>query len=138
MGDQRVIGALTRNIYPVNVLYSKVVFGGSGAVASQTLQLDSGMVVTIVAAKDGRYLVTLHRDFKLLGAVSAIVVGPTDAAMAIASGTVAVVRNINVGVGTQAGTFEIQLIRTDTGADADPTSGNELLLGVAVQSQSTR
>lgn len=132
---QRVIGNLHRSLYNVDHLYSTVTFGAAGVVGSQTAEIDSGMVVTKVAAEAGRYLVTLHRDFPLLAGVSAIVVGPAD--VALSGGFIPSVRNINVGTGTRAGTFEIQLSDA-AAADVEPTNGNKLIISVAVQSQAVR
>ena len=117
----------------IRQLHSTVVFGASGAVTSDS---QKGFVVTKVAGKSGRYLITLgtaanpdtYYEFKNL---IAIVEGPTDAA--VADGFLPIVRNVDTTNGCS--TVEVQLVSA-AGADDDPTSGIKLHLTVFVKNSS--
>jgi len=117
----------------IRLLYGKVTFGASGAVASES---NKGFLVTKVGAKSGRYLLTFGNVNKVdtyyeFMNLTAIVEGPTDAAMA--DGFIPVLRNVDVTNGCS--TIEVQLV-DEAGLDADPTSGNKLNLTVHVKNSS--
>ena len=106
-----------------HTLVSRVVFGGSGAITSQTSYVDSGMVVTKTAATTGRYTINVPLSYKSVRGRSAqIEIGAT-AAATIADGNEILWRADQIGRSTKDGTIKIQFVRSDTMADANPTSG---------------
>lgn len=117
-------GSLDREVVK---LYGSVTFGSSGAVASSDCL---GFAVTIVAAKDGRYLVTLEDQYNRFMGCNMTLVEATDAAMTATEGhLLGIVRNVSM----TSKTFEIQLCQSGDASDADPASGNvlhiEIILG---------
>lgn len=113
-------------------LYGQVTFGSSGAISSQACQ---GFSVAQTAAETGRYTVTLEDSYNSFKGCQVTLEAAADAALTTADGNWAVVRNVSVGT-SGGGTFDVQLVRTDTGADADPTSGTVMHLAIKVKNSS--
>lgn len=101
------------------LLGGKFTVGAAGAVSSEDGTKIAGGAVTVVGATDGRWLVTLYKTFTRVRA-GATIVGPDSAALTISTGTMAIIRDQNTA------NFLIQVVRTDTGADADPTNPTEI------------
>lgn len=110
----RDLGSLTKGVVS---LYGRVLLGASGAISTATLPITQGFTIVKTAAKTGRYTVTLQdRYFSLLG-VNVTILGATDAAYTTAKGQWnGLVRNNLVSTSK---TLDLQMQRTDTGADAE-------------------
>lgn len=93
--------------------------GAAGAVSSEDGTKLAGGAVTIVAGTDGRYLVTLYKTFTRVRAM-AEGVGPDSAALPTTTGLKCFIRDQNTA------NFLIQMVRSDTQADADAASGTEV------------
>lgn len=111
-------------------LYGSVTFGASGAVSSSSCK---GFSVAKTSGKTGRYTITLEDKYNSIKGCFVSLVGPDDAAATTAAGYWTFLRNDDVA---SAGTFDVQFVRTDTGADADPTSGNIALLEITLKNSS--
>lgn len=103
-------------------LFSKIVFGSTGAVVSQTPVGQSGFVVT--RAGTGRYTLTFDEAWNDLLCVDATV---------DSQGTV-VDTSIQIFTGYVASTKNVSISHVVAGAEADPVSGNEMLLRVTMKS----
>lgn len=113
-------GHIVNSVQPNRrLLGGKFTVGASGAVSSEDGTKIAGGAVTVVAGTDGRWLVTLYKTFTRVRAYATIV-GPDSAALTITTGTMAIIRDQNTA------NFLIQVVRTDTGADADPTNPTEI------------
>lgn len=110
-------------------LYSRVVLGTSGAIASQTDVRQSGMTLVKTATKTGRYTVTLQEPAQALLWADAKVIGADDTAYTTAKGLDVLIRDDDV---TSDKTFKIQFARTDTAADAEVENSRVLLVHVTV------
>jgi len=118
-------GSLTNR---VACLYGQVVLGSTGAISSQT---SDGFSVAKTGGEVGRYTVTLNDVYNKLLGVSCNVVGATDAAYTTANGVFSgLLRNNAVAT---AKTFDIQMQRTDTGADAEVEDNLTLLICISVK-----
>lgn len=110
-------------------LHGTVTIGASGAVSSQTAANKSCAVVTKTASKTGRYTITLTNKFaELIGASANLIIGD-DAAATIADGNECTFRDNDIA---SDGTIEIQCHRSDTMADANPTSGTVIMWTLVV------
>jgi hypothetical protein len=99
------------------IIGGNVVIGGAGAVSSQDTAKQSGATVTKTAAKTGRYSVLFDRTYKRVVSTGSSMFGPADAAFPTTTGASPKQRN-------RATTgFDIQFVREDTQADAEPASG---------------
>lgn len=104
-----ILGSATPKVV---LLTGDIVLGSSGALSSQAC--DGFLVGTRSAA--GRYPVTLRQKYRKLRGVRATVkISGTSAYTAAKSTGECIVRNWDAA----AGTFTLQLVRTDTLADAD-------------------
>lgn len=110
----------------VIVLSGHFAIGAAGAIsttATAAQGLDPGAKITGVsfvktATETGRYTGTIYKTAKTRLAVVAGFEGPADAALPTTTGVGVCVRN------SSTLTFDIQVFRTDTNADAEPASGS--------------
>lgn len=109
-------------------LYGNLTFGASGAITDDS----KGFSVAKTATETGRYTVTLEDKYSEFMGCNVTVVGPDDSAATTADGYWTFVRNEAVA----SSTFDIQFVRTDTGADANPTSGNIAHLEITLKNSS--
>lgn len=93
-------------------LYATIVTSTSGAISSTSAK---GLSVSKVGSEAGRYRITLEDSYVALLAAQAIVTGAADTAYTTAKGSVAILRNVDVANKT----LDIQLVRSDTTADAE-------------------
>lgn len=107
-------------------LYGKLTFGSSGAISAQSCK---GFSVAIVDSTAGRYTVTLEDKYPEFKGCDVTLQGPDSSALTTADGNQHVVRAVNMANKT----FLLQLVRTDTGADADPTSGTIAYLKITLK-----
>jgi len=113
-------------------LYATITTSTSGTIASSVVK---GLAVSKVAAKAGRYAIALQDSYMRLLAVNAVVIGAADAAYTTANGVQAILRNVAVASAT-APAFEIQLCRTDTGADAEVIDAAVILVEITLSNSS--
>lgn len=111
-------------------LYGNMTFGSSGAISASTTK---GFSVAKTGSETGRYTVTLEDKYNEFKGCHVTVEGPADAAATTADGYWTFIRNEAVGT---TKTFDIQFVRTDTGADANPTSGNLAFLEITLKNSS--
>lgn len=104
--------------------------GGSGAVASKDIPTGA-LTLVKTAAKTGRYTGTLPRGHAKMRAWATIE-GPADAAFGNTVANNAQVRNVNAA----AGTFDVQLFLSSSGADTDGASGYKVHVLVKVSDYS--
>lgn len=114
------------------LLFGKVVLGASGAISSQTGAKLAGFTVEKTATKTGRYTLTLDKNYNELLYGHVTVVGADDAAYTTAAGIDCIIRDVDTGGGAGDGTFELQLTRSDTSADAEAINSAELRIFIAV------
>lgn len=112
-------------------LFATVVTSTSGAIASSDAM---GMAVTKVGSEAGRYKLTLQDAYQRMLSCSVMVSGASDAAYTTAKGIQAIVRNVAVSGATPA--LEVQLVRTDTGADAEVEDGATIWIEVTLSNSS--
>lgn len=113
----------------LQIYVHRVVNGVAGVVASQDPAADSGLIVTKVAATNGRYLVTIAQQATAGGAIKrqfigayTSIVGPDSAAFGAPGASTAndgFIRQEKVANNTPNGTFMWQYTRGDTNADAE-------------------
>lgn len=102
-------------------LAGTVTIGSSGAITAQTGAAISGATVEQTASEDGRYTVTfVDTSYRRMLGAGAAMCGPADAAFPTTTGSSPKTRNL-----ATTG-FDVQFIREDTQADADPASGTIL------------
>lgn len=109
-------------------LFGKLTFGATGAITDAS----KGFSVVKTATKTGRYTVTLEDSYSEFKGCHVTMEGPDDAAATTADGYWTFVRNVDVA----SKTFDIQFVRTDTGADANPTSANIAHLEITLKNSS--
>lgn len=129
------MSAFSKSTYPpkgvsrpgVITLYHRVTLGSSGAIASQDSAKLSGIVAAKTATKTGRYTLTINggQTARKLLYGNVAVIGTDDAAYTTANGRIAFLRDDDLATD---GTIEVQLTRTDTGADAEAITGAVLLI----------
>jgi len=115
---------MTRRGYNLETLNPKVLLiggsftiGASGAISAQDGAKLSGGVVTQVASEDGRYHVALDRVYKRVRPLAPNMIGPDDSAFPTTTGSSPKSRLLTTS------SFDVQFVREDTQADADPASG---------------
>ena len=96
---------------------------GSGVITASTPAGLSGCVVTAVAGKTARYLVTPYKNLKTYKAAVATVQGPDDVA---SGGTTTGESGAPMTRATSGASFIIQLRRASDLADANPTNGTKV------------
>lgn len=115
-------GALKKTV----MLRNEFTIGASGAVSSQSSYKDSGIVVSKSASETGRYTLSINRGYGTLQGKGYSLTVADDAALTVADGNWCTFRDNDIAVGAKDGTIELQCHRTDTGADANPTSGTKI------------
>lgn len=114
------------------LLRNEIVIGASGAVTSQTAYKDGG-IVAAKAAQAGRYTLSINPGYgKIHRRGANLTIGDT-AAATLADGNEIVWRDNDIGEGAKDGTIEVQLLRSDTMADANATSGSKLEVWLEVE-----
>lgn len=88
-----------------------------------------------VGSEAGRYRITLAGSYQRLLAANVVVSGAADAAYTTAKGVQAIVRNVNVS-NASAPVLDIQLIRTDTAADAEVEDGASIFVELTLSNSS--
>lgn len=125
---------MTRRGWPVDALNPRyriiggnVVIGSSGAISSQDTAKESGGTATQTGSEDGRYSIAFDRTYKRVVTSWATMFGPNDSAFPTTTGSSPKCRN-------RATTgFDVQFVREDTQADADPASGTSFDWGAIVE-----
>lgn len=125
---QQFQGTLEKGVV---TLYATITTTTSGTIGSTSAV---GLSVAKVAGEAGRYRITLEDKYTRLLSVSAIVSGDTDAAYTSTAGVRPLVRNVAVSAATPI--FDLQLTRTDTGADAEPISGAVIYVAIVLKNSS--
>ena len=92
--------------------------GASGAITAQTGSKLAGGTVTQTATKTGRYGIAFTRQYKRILNAGGLFFGPDDSAFPTTTGS-----SVKGRLLTTSG-FTIQMVRTDTQADALPASGS--------------
>jgi hypothetical protein len=137
------MGTAARNFVPekgsirrgVVHLYGRVTTSTSGTISTQTGAKKAGFTVAKTGSEAGRYTVTLLNPdgtaayYQELLACDVTLIGATDAAYTTAKGINKMLRNDAVST---AGTFDIQLQRTDTAADAEVEDSAILLIRITL------
>jgi hypothetical protein len=113
-------------------LYGSVTLGSSGAISSSVC---NGFSIAKTASETGRYTVTLAQAYPALLGVACLIEGAIDAAYTTAKGQWnGLVRNVAVST---ARTFDIQMQRTDTGADAEIEDGLSFSIAITLMNSNT-
>jgi hypothetical protein len=125
---QQFSGCLEKGVVK---LYATITTTTSGTIGSTSAV---GLSVAKVAAEAGRYRITLEDKYTRLLAVNVIVAGASDAAYTTAAGVNSIIRNVDVSAATPV--LDIQLTRTDTGADAEPISAAVIYVELTLKNSS--
>lgn len=112
-------------------LFGKVVTSTSGAIDSQSCK---GFSVAKTGSETGRYTVTLEDQYTSLAGLSVALVGADDAAYTTANGVQWFLRNVDVTASSPS--FDVQFVRTDTGADAEVIDAAEFYLEISLKNTS--
>jgi hypothetical protein len=126
---QQFSGSLERGVVK---LFGTIVTSTSGTIASSDAM---GMTITKVASKSGRYRLALAGPYQRVLGCSVMVTGAADTAYPAANGVSAILRNVAVSSGS-APALEIQLMRTDTGADAEVLDGSSIFVELTLSNSS--
>lgn len=113
-------------------LYASIVTSTSGTVSSSDAM---GMTVAKVGSEAGRYRLSLQDSYQRLLACNVMVSGAADAAYTTAKGIKAIVRNVAVS-SSSAPLLDVQLVRTDTGADAEVEDGASIYIELVLSNSS--
>lgn len=111
LSDVRAIAPRT------TIIGGEVTIGSSGAISDQTSAILAGGVATQTGSEDGRYTIAFGITCKRVLAHGCTMVGTTDTAQPTTTGVQPFTRNLSTTG------FDVQFLRTDTSADADPASG---------------
>ncbi len=114
-------------------LFGQVVLSTSGTISTTSCD---GFAVAKTGSETGRYTVTLGQNYNKLLGCSVQIVGADDAAFTDAKGVDPKLRDIDVGTGANDGTFEIQLVDADSGADAEAQDSATLLIEITLKNSS--
>jgi hypothetical protein len=125
---QQFQGSLEKGVVK---LFATITTTTSGAIGSTSAL---GLTVAKVGSEAGRYRLTLDDKYTRLLAVNAIVSGAADAAYTTAAGVNALVRNVAVSSATPI--LDLQLCRTDTGADAEVIDGAVIYVELTLKNSS--
>ena len=125
---QQFQGSLEKGVVK---LFATITTSTSGTIASTSA---TGLTVAKVASESGRYRITLEDKYTRLLNASVIVEGAADAAYTSTAGVSAFVRNVAVSAATPV--LDIQLARTDTGADAEPISSAVIYVELTLKNSS--
>jgi hypothetical protein len=123
----------SRDVVPIT-FYNKVVLGSSGAVDTTNTSMARGVTVAKTASENGRYTITLPKNFFALLDVRVAVITVDDASHGAL--TVALpwsLRDNDVGTGANDGTFEVQFHNASTNwTDDDLPDNLSFLLTIVV------
>lgn len=126
-----IVGSPTNGVV---VLFGRFTTSTSGTISASSCD---GFTVTKTATEAGRYTITLNQNYNKFLGVNTTQVGPDDTAMTDAQGLwSALVRDIDVGAGANDGTFEVQFINSDSGADAELQDAAIVYLTIWVKNSS--
>jgi hypothetical protein len=125
---QQFQGTLEKGVV---TLYAVITTTTSGAIGSTSAV---GLSVAKVASEAGRYRITLEDKYTRLLNVSVIVSGAADAAYTAAAGVNPIIRNVAVSSATPI--LDVQLCRTDTGADAEVIDGSVIYVQIVLKNSS--
>jgi hypothetical protein len=125
---QQFQGSLEKGVVK---LFGTIVTSTSGAIASSDML---GGSIAKVGSEAGRYRITLSGSYQRLLGASVMVSGAADAAYTTAKGVQAIVRNIAVSAATPV--LDIQLVRTDTAADAEVEDGASIFIELSLSNSS--
>lgn len=141
MGMLPILGVWGRRNF--QFFFARVVNGAAGAVSSQDSADVSGLVVSKVAATNGRYLITIAQPASAGGAikrrvafVKAAIVGPDTAAFGAPGASTATdgfIRQEKIANNTPNGTVMWQFTRGDTNADAELPDNTVWYVVIAVE-----
>lgn len=104
--------------------------GAAGAIDSTVIASSNtslpmaGVTLVKTAAKTGRYTITLPKNYRHLLYKGGSFTGPDDTAFPTTTGSQLAWRDIDIGIGANDGTIEVQLLRADTQADAEAAAGS--------------
>lgn len=126
---QQFQGSLEKGVVK---LFATVVTSTSGTIASSDMM---GGSVAKVDSEAGRYRITLAGSYQRLLAANVMVSGAADAAYTTTNGVKAIVRNVAVS-SSSAPILDIQLCRTDTGADAEVIDGASIFIELTLSNSS--
>jgi hypothetical protein len=126
---QQFQGSLEKGVVK---LYCSIVTSTSGTISSSDML---GGSVTKVAAEAGRYRIALSDSYQRLLAVSVMVEGASDTAYTTAKGIYAIVRNVDVD-SSSAPLLDIQLVRSDTAADAEVIDSANIFIEITLSNSS--
>lgn len=107
------------------LLSGSFTIGSSGAISAQTGAVAAGFKVTqdTTSSAVGRYLVTFYKNFQALKYKGVSITGPAaGSAFPTTTGTQPYFRSYT-GTAPNTQTASVQLVRTDTQADADAAFG---------------
>lgn len=110
------------------IIAESVPLGSSGAIAAAGARegaKHTDFTIAKTAGKTGRYTITFTRKYRALLYGHCVVVGADDAAYPGAAGVDCILRDDDIATD---GTIEVQLRRTDTGADAEAIDSATLKL----------
>lgn len=113
-------------------LFATIVTSTSGTISSSDML---GGSVAKVGSEAGRYRITLSGSYQRLLSASVMVSGAADAAYTTAKGVQAIVRNVDVS-NASTPVLDIQLIRTDTAADAEVEDGASIFIELTLSNSS--
>lgn len=126
-----ILGSVSRGMV---FLAGRFLLGSSGAIgATVDSAKHCGFTLTKTATKTGRYTVALDKNYNRVIWADAKVWGADDAAYTTAKGLDVLLRDDDVGQGAADGTFEIQFVRSDTGADAEVEDARTLSIMIVVR-----
>lgn len=126
---QQFQGSLEKGVVK---LFATIVTSTSGTIASSDML---GGSVAKVDSEAGRYRVSLADSYQRLLSASVMVSGAADAAYTTAKGIQAIVRNVDVS-NASAPILDIQLVRTDTAADAEVEDGASIFIELTLSNSS--
>jgi hypothetical protein len=123
MAQRKLFEVLSPKPGKTEVMSGRFTIGASGAISGQTGAMLSGVTVTqdTTGGAVGRYLLTFYRTFKNPPSCQASFQGPAaGSAFPTTTGSRCVWRSVTANTLTAS----LQLIRSDTQADADAASGS--------------
>ena len=126
---QQFQGSLEKGVVK---LFCTIVTSTSGAISSSDML---GGSVAKVGSEAGRYRISLADSYQRLLGASVMVSGAADAAYTTAKGIQAIVRNVDVS-NASVPLLDIQLVRTDTAADAEVEDGASIFIELTLSNSS--
>jgi hypothetical protein len=105
--------------------YNKVVLSTSGTIDTTNTAMAPGVTVVKTASENGRYTITLPQNFYALRDVRVVVITVDDASHgALSVALPHSLRDIDVGMGANDGTFELQFHNASTNWTDDDLPDN--------------